>query len=253
MICLFPVRVPLKPTMMNPHPILIALLLVPVVAPHAATISFETREFQSLDGRWQIVFDRDNEGGAKQWVREKDFPRERQREIAVPSCWELIEQDYEGVAFYRRTFEVPQSWRGKVVRLQFDAGNFRAEVWLNDTAVGLHEGGFKPFEFRVDELLKFDGANTLILRVVGPILMQNKRVDDLGPMETPPWRGALTGGIWQPVRLIGTGDVHVKDVFIEPRPFDDSATVHTELEHGGEKAVFAQVEITIRSRDQTVA
>lgn len=73
----------------------------------AATASFifpvignaEGRDFQSLDGGWQIVFDRNNEGGAKQWVREKYFPREQQREIAVPSCWELIEKDYEGVAF----------------------------------------------------------------------------------------------------------------------------------------------------------
>jgi hypothetical protein len=162
---------------------------------HAAPVSVEAREVRSQDGAWQIVFDRTNEGGAKQWAREKSFPREQQREITVPSCWELLEKDYEGVAFYRRTFKVPPSWRGKVVRVQFDAVHFRAEVWLNDTAVGFHEGGFRPFEFRVDDLLKFDGENTLILRVVGPILMQNKRVDDMGPMETPQWRGAIAGGI----------------------------------------------------------
>ena len=144
------------------------------------------------------------------------FPRERIRDIAVPSCWELMEKDYEGVAFYRHAFKVPANWAGKTVRLHFDAVNFRSEVWLNDTAVGMHEGGFTPFEFRVDDLLKFDGENTLMLRVVGPILMQDKRVDGMGPMETPQWRGAITGGIWQPVRLIATGDIYVKDVFIEP-------------------------------------
>ena len=200
------------------------------------------RDFQSLDGAWQIVFDRNNEGGAKQWVREKNFPREQMREIAVPSCWELIEKDYEGVAFYRRTFKVPANWAGKIVRLQFDAVNFRSEVWLNDTAVGIHEGGFTPFEFRVDDLLKFDGENTLIVRVVGPILMQDKRVDGMGPMETPQWRGAITGGIWQPVRLIATGDVYVKDVFIEPKISDNTATFHLELEHGGKKAGPAKVD-----------
>jgi beta-galactosidase/beta-glucuronidase len=100
--------------------------------------------------------------------------------------------------------------------LHFDSVNFRSEVWLNDTAVGMHEGGFTPFEFQVDDLLKFDGENTLMVRVVGPILMQDKRVDGMGPMETPQWRGAITGGIWQPVRLIATGDISVRDVFIEP-------------------------------------
>ena len=58
------------------------------------------RDFQSLDGTWQIVFDRNNEGRARQWVREEHFPRQRAKDIAVPSCWELIEKDYEGVAIY---------------------------------------------------------------------------------------------------------------------------------------------------------
>jgi beta-galactosidase/beta-glucuronidase len=226
---------------MKPAVILAVLLLAPLTTWHTASAPVGERESLSLDGTWQIVFDRDNQGGAKQWVREKSFPRDQQREIAVPRCWELVEKDYEGVACYRRTFKLPKSWRGKVVRVRFDAVNFRAEVWLNDTAVGFHEGGFAPFEFRVDDLLKFHGENTLILRVVRPILMQNKRVDDLGPMETPQWRGAITG------------DVYVKGVFIEPRLSDDSATFHTELEHGGEKTVSAKVEITIRSGDQTVA
>ncbi|MCU0914934.1 MAG: hypothetical protein MUC88_10270, partial [Planctomycetes bacterium] len=233
--------------------LLTALLLTPLVVPHAAAVSAGVRDVQSLDGIWQIVFDRTNEGGAKQWVRERSFPREQQREIAVPSCWEEIEKDYEGVAYYRRTFKVPNNWQGKVVRLQFDAVNFRAEVWLNDTAVGVHEGGFTPFEFQVDDRLKFDGENTLILRVVGPILLQDKRVDGMGPMETPQWRGAITGGIWQPVRLIATGDVYVKDAFIATRLSDNTATVHMELEHGGESAVLAQVEMTIRSGDRGVA
>jgi beta-galactosidase len=230
--------------------LLTALLLASLAALHAAPALTEARDFQSLDGTWQIVFDRNNDGGAKQWTREKNFPTERQQEIAVPSCWELIEKDYEGVAYYRHAFKVPANWAGKAIRLHFDAVNFRSEVWLNDTAVGMHEGGFTPFEFRVDDLLKFDGENTLILRVVGPILMQDKRVDGMGPMETPQWRGAITGGIWQPVRLIATGDVYVKDVFIEPKISDNTATFHLELAHEGKKAGPAKVGIVIRSASQ---
>ena len=40
--------------------------------------------------------------------------------------------------------------------------------------LGMHEGGFTPFSFRVDDLLNFDRSNTLILRVVGPILCRTK-------------------------------------------------------------------------------
>ncbi len=207
------------------------------------------RHIQSLDGTWRIAFDPDNEGRESKWFAQEGFPTRHARDIAVPSCWELTEKDYEGVAFYRRAFEVPANWAGKVIRLQFDAVNFRAEVWLNDTAVGVHEGGFTPFEFRVDHLLRIGQENTLILRVVGPILLQDKRVDGVGPMETPQWRGAITGGIWQSVRLIATDEIYVADVFIEPNIADDTATFHMDLTHGGEQAVAAHVEVTICPTD----
>jgi hypothetical protein len=204
----------------------------------------------SLDGTWQIVFDRDNEGKRGEWVRDGTFPAGRQRDIPVPSCWELTEKDYEGVAFYRRTFRVPAGWEGKVVRLHFDAVNFRAEVWVNGVAVGTHEGGFTPFEFRVDPALRLGEENTLVVRVVGPILLQDRRVDGMGPLETPQWRGAITGGIWQSVRLEATGDVYVANVFIKPEIADNTATLHLALMHAGERPTPAQVEIAIRSDKQ---
>jgi beta-galactosidase/beta-glucuronidase len=54
------------------------------------------REVQSLNGTWQIVFDRNNEGRENEWFREKNFPMKQTRDISVPSCWELIEKDYKG-------------------------------------------------------------------------------------------------------------------------------------------------------------
>ncbi len=214
------------------------------------------RESLSLDGTWRIMFDRNNEGKWNESFREGNFPKGMTREIAVPSCWELTEKDYEGVAFYSRTFAVPADWEGKVVRLHFDAVNYLAEVWLNKQAVGFHEGGFTPFEFRVDELIEAGRDNTLTLRVVGPILLQDKTIDGVGKMETPQWRGAITGGIWQPVSLIATGDAYVNDVFIEPRISDNAATFHLELAHAGRKTIGARLEIAVRSisrPDQVIA
>jgi len=225
--------------------LLTVLLMAPLAGLHAAE---PPAVVQSLDGTWEIAFDSANAGRAAGWHKEEVFAKlERLRRVNVPSCWELIEKDYEGVAYYRHTFTVPQSWHGKVVRLHFDAVNFRSEVWLNGHAVGSHEGGFTPFEFRVDDLLKYDGENTLILRVVGPILLQDKRVDGMGPMETPQWRGAIAGGIWQSVRLVASGDIYVKDVFVEPKISDNTATFHLEMAHEGKKAISAQIAIAIRS------
>lgn len=230
------------------------LLLVAVGALAASVLPVPAengpRQAQSLDGAWRIAFDPDNAGREAGWHKHEVFSElQMLRPVHVPGCWEEIEKDYEGVAFYGTTFSVSEDWRTKAVRLQFDAVNFRAEVWLNDVAVGVHEGGFTPFEFRVDDLLHFDRENTLTLRVVGPILLQDKRIDGVGPMETPQWRGAITGGIWQSVRLIATGDIHVDDVFIAPRIPDNTATFHVTLDHGGSSVRSAKVEISIRSEE----
>ncbi|MCL4193461.1 MAG: hypothetical protein KJZ87_17125 [Thermoguttaceae bacterium] len=115
---------------------LLSILFVGLPATsRAASAPAGAKESQSLDGPWQIVFDPANEGGAKRWVREHNFPREQGREITVPSCWELLEKDYEGVAFYRRTFTVPNRWQGKVVRLQFDAGEVAAPARRDGEAI----------------------------------------------------------------------------------------------------------------------
>ncbi|MHC4207886.1 MAG: glycoside hydrolase family 2 protein, partial [Planctomycetota bacterium] len=235
------------------------ILLLHVDCPTSAghEVTANARQVQSLDGKWEIIFDHNNEGRQGRWHQQEVFAAHTdRREIFVPSCWEEIEKDYEGVAFYCRTFKVPQSWQGKVIQLQFDAVNFLAEVWMNDVAVGVHEGGFTPFKFRIDSLIKPGAENTLILRVAGPILLQNKSIDGVGKMETPQWRGAIAGGIWQPVKLIAADDIYVKDVFIEPKISDDTATFHLELVHAGEKNTPARVEIAVRpvSRpDQVVA
>lgn len=201
-----------------------------------------------LDGTWDILFDPANQGREAGWHTDNNFSDHTGiRSIQVPSCWEETEKDYEGVAFYRRRFKVPPDWNDKVVRLQFDAVNFRSEVWLNGTAVGVHEGGFTLFEFRVDDLLMSDEENTLILRVAGPILLQDRTVDGMGPMETPQWRGAITGGIWQSVRLRASRDTYVKDVFIEPKIAEESVNFHLELMHTGEENASTQLDIVVRS------
>jgi len=59
----------------------------------------------------------------------RKFLISKKKLIKVPSCWEEYEEDYEGVAWYGRTFKVPSTWKGKVVMLRFGAVNYLAEVW----------------------------------------------------------------------------------------------------------------------------
>ena len=82
------------------------------------------RETLSLNGTWQIVFDPDNIGRRERWFETETFNAQPARDITVPSCWEEIEQDYEGVAWYGLTFTAPSTFDSKVVRLKFYAANY---------------------------------------------------------------------------------------------------------------------------------
>ena len=200
----------------------------------------------SLDGTWEIIFDHKNEGKGALWYTDDAFGKHPSiREITVPSCWEEEEQDYEGVAFYRRKFTVPSNWEGKIAQLKFDAVNYLSEVWINDQVLGFHEGGFTPFTFRVDGLIKPGTENTLILRVVGPILLSDKHIDGMGRMEVPQWRGAITGGIWQPVALRASGKALVKDITIEPNIQNNTAVLGWELENTAAENLSSLMEVRI--------
>jgi arylsulfatase A-like enzyme len=187
------------------------------------------RETVPLDGKWGIVFDRADEGRAASWWT-NDAAFAAARPIAVPSCWEETEKDYEGVAWYRRSFDVPAAWKGRCVRLEFDAVNYLAEVWINGLPAGDHEGGYTPFDLEVSDLLAYSATNTLTVRVAGPAV-RTDRVGFLLRDEAPHWRGGYVGGIWQPVRLVASAPVFVREVFVEPRPSAERAVVHVTVDN----------------------
>lgn len=183
----------------------------------------------SLDGRWEIVFDPSNVGVSQGWFLDDVFDIQEKRSIEVPSCWEEYNKNYEGVAFYRKKFILPEDWQDKIMHLEFEASNYKTEVWVNGVGVGYHEGGYTPFRFRIDEMIKAGQENTVTVRVLSPIIYSDQRIDGIGRQEVPMWRGGLAGGIWQSVHLYATDVLGISDVFIQTDIHDSSATFSIEL------------------------
>ncbi|MBT4958683.1 MAG: hypothetical protein HON33_01790 [Flavobacteriaceae bacterium] len=177
----------------------------------------QERENQiSLNGEWEIIYDENNDGRNIKLHTIEGFKKSQSEKINVPSGWEEYKKDYEGVSYYKKTFKISSDLKKNTIFLNFDAVNYLSEVYLNDNALGYHEGGFSPFKFNIEHILNYDSTNTLILRVVGPITIQEKVIDGMGQMETPQWRGSYTGGIWQNVYLESTGKIIIEDLFIKP-------------------------------------
>ncbi len=206
----------------------------------------------SLNGTWNIVFDDANEGVGEKWYLNTEFEKLHSKAIEVPSCWEETEKNYEGVGFYSRKFNVPIEWEDKIVEVDFDAVNYYSEIWVNEQVVGFHEGGYTSFSFRIDKLLKFGQVNTIMLRVVSPIILTDKRIDGMGRQEVPMWRGAITGGIWQGVKLTAKGYTHLRDVFIEPIIASNEAVLNMTISNADAYSSSKQIMVSIEDANGKV-
>ncbi|HET9871829.1 MAG TPA: beta-glucuronidase [Propionibacteriaceae bacterium] len=107
-----------------------------------------TRERKTLNGLWQFALDPEGRGRTSGWF---SGALPDAREMAVPASFNDIStdaavRDYFGDVWYQRTVWVPRGWQGQRIVLHFESATHRATVWVNDTEVVSHEGGYTPFE-----------------------------------------------------------------------------------------------------------
>ena len=158
------------------------------------------KHWSNLNGNWQFRLDPKDEGLKAGW--EKPDSPEFDKTIVVPFPWEselsgIKQPDYHGVAWYRRTFEVPKDFpKDHRVLLHFGAVDWRADVWVNGIHVADHEGGYSPFFVSIDEALKTSEGKpaTLVVRVFDP-------TDPAQPTGKQVGWYTTTSGIWQTVWL----------------------------------------------------
>lgn len=170
----------------------------------------ERTEWKSLNGLWDYVI----------IEKGKHTPSVFDGKILVPFA---VESSLSGVAkkvgaekelVYRRSFEVPSSWKGKKVLLHFGAVDWKTDVWVNDVKVGSHTGGFTPFSFDITEALQGKN-NTLMVKVWDPT---DKGYQPRGKQVSRPegiWYTPVTG-IWQTVWLEPVSESYIQDLRITP-------------------------------------
>jgi hypothetical protein len=145
-------------------------------------------------------------------------------------------RDYMGVAWYRTSFDVPQSNAARHVLLRFGAVDYFSEVYVNGKRVGEHEGGYTPFSFDVTDAVK-RGANELVVRVVDPPMDEREnraRFPQMMYNEIPHGKQnwyVQTGGIWQPVWVEIKPQIFIEQVHLTPSN-DGTVKVEVQLSAG---------------------
>lgn len=156
--------------------------------------------------------------------------------IGVPSCWELQgfgKYDYgfakdsvrgKESGLYRKQFNVPTSWKGKVINIVFEGVMTDAEVKINGRLAGAkHQGAFYAFKYDVSRLLNYGKENLLEVKVDKH--SSDKSVN-AAEREADYW---IFGGIFRPVWLEVLPQTYIDDISIDAKAdgsFRTKATTH---------------------------
>ncbi len=120
---------------------------------------FRRASYLSLNGPWDYAF-----------TRADGLPATYDGTITVPYSPECTASGVlrilapEETLAYRRRFTLPEGFLKGRLLLQCGAVDQVADIYLNGTPVGRHEGGYTPFEVDLTAALR-DGENELVLLV----------------------------------------------------------------------------------------
>lgn len=165
-------------------------------------------QWQNLNGVWDYAITPESETA---------FPPEWSGTILVPFCLEsrlggvqrLLQPDE--ALWYRRSFEVSDV-KDKRTLLNFEAVDYRCEVWVNGTSVGSHQGGNTPFSLDITRAVH-QGGNELIVRVedeTGGWQLRGKQV-----LENKGIWYTRVSGIWQTVWLEQVAAAYIEDLTLK--------------------------------------
>lgn len=176
------------------------------------------RDGLSLDGKWQYIVDpyetgfydyrykeRAQDDKEAYWNTDVQANKLDRKEhgfidkytLNVPGDWNAQDPKflyYEGTIWYKKKFDYTRKAAANQVYLYFGAANYQADVYLNGVKLGMHKGGFTPFNFHVPDSVLRAKDNNLVVKVD-----DKRHAAEIPTLNTDWWNH---GGITRSVRLI---------------------------------------------------
>jgi beta-galactosidase len=142
-----------------------------------------------------------------------------------------------GVAWYRKSFSLPDSEQGRRVRIEFDGVMANSEVYLNGTLLGKRPSGYQSFSYDLTPHLRFGKGAVNVIAVRTDTSVQ------------PASRWYTGAGIYRHVRLVSTEAVQFGEdgVFVStPQADAAAATVRVAADVRNNSGAPGDLTITTR-------
>lgn len=145
--------------------------------------------------------------------------------------------------WYKRTFTVPASMKGKNILLNFGAVDWETRVFVNGQLVGSHTGGYDPFSFDITSALKGSGEQEIAVYIFDNTGGEGQPTGKQSKNPSICWYTAVSG-IWQTVWLEPVESTYITNFAQEPNL--DRKMLSLQLEANNTDGVTAAVKVMDR-------
>ena len=214
----------------------------------------QSARFMSIEGKWKFNFVKNHQDAPQGFFALK-YDDSKWVDFPVPGLFEIEgygDKIYKNMGYawcttfkndppyigetnnytgsYRRTFDLPQDWKGQEVYFHVGSATSNLSLWVNGKYVGYSEDSKVAAEFNITKYLK-PGKNL--------IAMQIMRWCDGSYLEDQDfWRFT---GIAREVYLYATPKVHIKDITIGQDYQQGNGLLNVDVKLSGKATVEAKL------------
>ena len=191
---------------------------------------FVRKDWKSLNGEWNFVFDDNDEGETKKYF--KEFPMDKK--IIVPFTYEtklsgIEDESVHYIVRYNKKINISkeQLQNNKVI-LNFEGSDYKTKVWINGKYIGENIGAYSRFSFDIEKYI-MEGKNDITIKVEDSLSKDQPRGKQRYKKESWKCWYIQTTGIWKTVWLEWVSKKYIKAVKITPKTDKVQLEIETNL------------------------
>ena len=176
------------------------IFIITVLLLNFFTVIAQDRVSSTINSNWQFC-----KGDTSKIVSSNKWSL-----VSIPHTWnaaDVNDEDpgyYRGEGWYKKTIQIPISWKEKEVYLYFEGVGQVAEVYVNGKLVGKHIGSYNAFTFPVSNYINYTNDENTNNEII-------VKVDNSHNENIPPLAADFTfyGGIYRDVYLKAINKIHI--------------------------------------------